>query len=123
MHHLIRFLDQLLRLDPELNKQVRATIRQIEKEELGMATFVTSFEELAGKEGEARGEARGLAAGLIKGQSILVLRLLDRRFGAPPPEVQQRVAALSSDDLIALGEALFDFVDMDEVRAWLQMRD
>ncbi|RRR66991.1 MAG: DUF4351 domain-containing protein [Candidatus Viridilinea halotolerans] len=81
------------------NEQVRATIRQIEKEELGMATFVTSFEEIAGREGEAR----GLAEGLVTGQSILVLRQLERRFGPPPPEVQQRVAALSSDELARAG--------------------
>ncbi|RRR65734.1 MAG: DUF4351 domain-containing protein [Candidatus Viridilinea halotolerans] len=98
----------------KLNEQVRATIRQIEQEELGMATFVTSFEELAGREGEARG--------LVKDQSILVLSLLERRFGPPPPEVQQRVATLSSDELLALGEALFGFARMDEVSVWLQMR-
>lgn len=114
LHHLIRFLDQLLRLDPMMNEQVRATMYHIEKEELGMTTFVTSFEELAAKEGEVRG--------IVKGQSALVLRQLERRFGPLPSEVQQGVAALSSDELLALGEALFDLASMDDVNAWLRMK-
>lgn len=52
----------------------------------------------------------------------MVLRQLERRFGPPPSEVQQRVAALFADELLALGEALFDFASMGEVSAWLQMR-
>ncbi|RRR69409.1 MAG: DUF4351 domain-containing protein [Candidatus Viridilinea halotolerans] len=121
LHHLIRFLDQLLRLDPMLNEQVRATMYHIEEEELGMTTFVTSFEELAAKEGEARGLVEGEARGLVKGQAALLLHQVERRFGPPPPEVQQRVAALAADELLALGEALFVFAGMDDVRAWLKL--
>ncbi|RRR68326.1 MAG: DUF4351 domain-containing protein [Candidatus Viridilinea halotolerans] len=132
---LYRFLDQLLRLNREMNEQVRATMRQIEQEEVGMDTFVTSIEELAAEEGEARGlakgealglvkgEARGEARGIVKGQCLLALRQITRRFGPPPTEVQQRVETLSSDELLALGEALFEVASMEELVAWLKRRD
>ncbi|WP_124681925.1 DUF4351 domain-containing protein [Candidatus Viridilinea mediisalina] len=114
---LYRLLDQLLRLNEYMNEQVRATMHQIEQEEVEMDTFVTSIEELAAKEGEAR----GLVKGLTQGQAALLLHQVERRFGPPPPEVQQRVATLAADELLALAEALFVFASMDDVKAWLKL--
>ncbi|MBW4622895.1 MAG: DUF4351 domain-containing protein [Cyanosarcina radialis HA8281-LM2] len=49
----------------------------------------------------------------------LILRLLTRRVGELPPEVQSLVEALSLEQLENLGEALLDFTSTTDLDAWL----
>lgn len=104
---LFRFMEQLLRLDPEHAQQARATMRQVEVEETGMDTFVTSFEEI------------GRAEGQIEERRAIVLRLLNRKVGPLAAELQTRVVALTPEVLIALSEALLDFTSLDDLTVWL----
>jgi len=100
---LFRFMEHLLRLDPERARQARDTMRQIEVEETGMDTFVTSFEEI----------------GRTEGQRDLVLRLINRKVGLLTEELQARVAALAPAVLLTLGEALLDFTNQTDLLVWL----
>lgn len=50
----------------------------------------------------------------------LILKQLNRRVGALSPEITVQVQALSIDQLEALGEALLDFTQVDELNAWLE---
>ncbi len=124
---LIRLLDHLLRLTPGLQEMARATMRQIEREETGMETLITSFEELAREEGVQEGLAKGrqegrqegVQEGLAKGQRDLVLRQLTHKLGALDEALRVRVANLEPETLLRLSDALLDFVTRADLDAWL----
>ena len=74
------------------------------------------------KEGLERGLEQGLEQGLERGrqrESLLILRQLKRRLGQIEPEDENRLEQLSSEQLEALGEALLDFSNRDDLLAWL----
>ncbi|WP_129676108.1 DUF4351 domain-containing protein [Candidatus Chloroploca sp. Khr17] len=100
---LLRLMEHLLRLQPELARQARDAMRQVEQEELGMETFVTSFEEIGREEG----------------QRELVLRLLTRKVGPLSATVQAQVTALSGEALLDLSDALLDFTQAADLTTWL----
>jgi len=104
---LFRFLEQLLRLDPERALEARATMRQVELEETGMDSFVTSFEEI------------GRAEGRIEERRATALRQLDRKVGPLPEELQSRVALLPPERLLELSDALLDFTRQADLVSWL----
>lgn len=67
---------------------------------------------------EAYGEGR--EEGREEGQLELVLRLLNRRCGALTPPYLEKIRAFHSEQLGALGEALLDFVSIEDLDAWLR---
>ncbi len=50
----------------------------------------------------------------------LVLRLLNRRVGTVPPEIQLQLQALPLAQLEALAEDLLDFSTLADLTNWLQ---
>jgi hypothetical protein len=50
----------------------------------------------------------------------LVLRLLNRRVGTVPPELQLRLQSLPLAQLEALAEDLLDFSTLTDLTNWLQ---
>ncbi len=65
-----------------------------------------------------QGIKQGLEQGLQR-QASLVIRQLKRCIGELEPEDEARITKLSVEHLEALGEALFDFSDRDDLLAWL----
>jgi hypothetical protein len=59
--------------------------------------------------------AQGLSQGRAEGERVLLRRLLERRFGAIPDSLQQRIAALDSDALMALFDRALAAASIDEV--------
>ena len=49
-----------------------------------------------------------------------LLRLLKRRFGQVAPDVQTKLEQLSLSQVEALGEALLDFSQLNDLVCWLQ---
>lgn len=86
-------------------------MRQIELEETGINTFVTSFQEF--------GRAEGLVEGQAQERRAFVLRLLNHKLGPLVEETQTRIASLSPDLLLTLSEALLDFASVEALAAWL----
>jgi hypothetical protein len=111
IRRLLRLMEHVLRLSSDLALEAQDAMRQIEQEELGMDTFVTSFEEI------------GHARGRVEGQQELVLRLLERKVGPLSSELQAQVAALAPDRLLDLSEALLDFATQDELVRWLAQEE
>jgi predicted transposase/invertase (TIGR01784 family) len=70
------------------------------------------------EEGIAEGEERERLRSLQWQRSFL-LRLLSRKFGAIPEDLQHQINQLPSDALEELGEALLDFKTMENLRQWL----
>jgi predicted transposase/invertase (TIGR01784 family) len=58
--------------------------------------------------------------GREEGQLELVLRLLTRRCGALTPSHLEKIRAIDSEQLGALGEALLDFGSVEDLDAWLR---
>ncbi|NJN23883.1 MAG: DUF4351 domain-containing protein, partial [Acaryochloridaceae cyanobacterium RL_2_7] len=61
-----------------------------------------------------------LAEGREKGERRLILKLLTRRFDTLSPDMASQINALSLEQLERLGEALLDFVSIDDLEQWLQ---
>jgi hypothetical protein len=82
------------------------------------------------QEGWAEGKAEGIEEGIEEGerrersrllerQRSLMLRQLTRTLGDRPIEIQDRVTALSVEELEQLGEAFFDFSELHNLIEWL----
>jgi len=62
----------------------------------------------------------GREEGRQEGESALILRLLSRRIGEVTPERRSQIQALSINQLEALGEALLDFTQPEDLEEWLR---
>ncbi|NJO82378.1 MAG: DUF4351 domain-containing protein [Blastochloris sp.] len=100
MRRLIRLMEHILRLPEPLRLPARTALQQVEEEELGMSSFVTSFEEI------------GIEKGQLLGQQALIVRQLNRKVGELPPTIHQQVQSLTPDALLVLSEALLDFATL-----------
>lgn len=69
---------------------------------------------------EVTQEAR--QAGRTEGQAELLLRQLLKLFRELPEDVLLDVRNLPASELEALGEAIFDFGKLSDLRAWLEAR-
>lgn len=66
------------------------------------------------------GERIGYERGKQEQGQTLVLRLLQRRVGELPQEVDRRIQTLSLEKLEALAEALLDFRTIEDLLDWLE---
>ncbi len=64
-------------------------------------------------------EQIGLQKGIQQGEARLIIRLLNRKIGNIPSDVENKVLNLSLSVLEDLGEVLLDFNSIDELRNWL----
>jgi predicted transposase/invertase (TIGR01784 family) len=71
-------------------------------------------------EGESIGEVRGLERG-IQQEKALVVRQLTRKLGNLSSNLVVRVNSLPIEKIEFLGEALFDFDQMSDLIAWLDI--
>ncbi len=62
----------------------------------------------------------GKEEGRQEGEQAIILKLLKKRVGEISLELQERVQALSVNQLENLGEALLDFTNMTDLLNWLQ---
>ena len=82
-----------------------------DKKERIMGWFSQPYYDQGLAEGEARGEARGKA----EGEAKMFARLLEKRFGAIPPSLRERIFAADTSSLEAWSERLFDARDLRSV--------
>ncbi len=119
------FVDTYLRLNMQEEHAFQnevGTLDVTEREDI--MQIVTSWMEQGIAEGEQRGRAEGKAEGRTEGRTeearSLVIRLLGRRVGIVPANIETQVQSLTLQQLEALGEALLDFTGLDDVTAWLR---
>ncbi len=72
------------------------------------------------EKGLAQGIEKGIEKGRREGESNLVLRLLERRFGILPASQKKLIAKLDLPKLEALGESLLEFKSRADLSAWLK---
>ncbi len=102
--HLTRYIVERMNLTPPM---LEASLRR---------TKPDRWEALMGTVAEAWIE-QGRAEGIEKGLAGLLLRLMERRFGAVPEAVRDRVRGASVSELEAWAEAVLNAASLDEVLA------
>jgi hypothetical protein len=68
-------------------------------------------------EGRAEGRVEGEVEGRVKGQVALLLRLMEKRFGAVPRRYRTRLAALAPAELESVGLRLMDAERIEDLFA------
>jgi predicted transposase/invertase (TIGR01784 family) len=68
----------------------------------------------------AQGEAVGAVKGKIIGERIIVSRLLTKKLGNLPIATQSQINELSIEQIEALGDALLEFNQIDDLLAWME---
>ncbi|AFY42564.1 DUF4351 domain-containing protein [Nostoc sp. PCC 7107] len=105
IRNLYRFIDWVMILPKALEAEFWQDFKLFEQE-LTMPYITT-------------GERIGYERGKEEQTQALVLKLLQRRVGNLPDEVRQQVQSLSLEQLEALGEALLDFSNINDLLNWL----
>jgi predicted transposase YdaD len=72
------------------------------------------------QEAKEEGVQIGRQEGVRLGEAKLLIRQLSRRFGKLSPSQQERIAALSLEELECLGEALLDWQSPADLPDWLR---
>ena len=65
--------------------------------------------------GEQEGRRKGRKEGRKEGEAILLLRLLERKFGPPAPAVRRRIRSAGAKQLLEWGERLLTARSLAEV--------
>jgi predicted transposase YdaD len=103
------FVDTYLQLNVKEEQVFQTEVGTLEEtEQENIMQIVTSWMEQGIVEGIEQGRTEGERSGEVR----LVLRLLVRRVGTLPPDVEAQVQALALPQIEALGEALLDFSQM-----------
>ncbi len=109
---------ETLELLYNVTRNLEATSTQIQEDRefiMRLAPLYQQEKEQAIQQGEQRGEQRGEHKEALK----LVFRLLQRRFGEIPQDVEETIRQLSVERLEDLGLALLDFESQSDLITWL----
>jgi hypothetical protein len=115
--NLYRFVDWAMILTEELEQECWSELTAFEEER--KVTYVTTGERIGFERGKSEGVQEGEQRGRTEEARSLVLRLLARRVGTLPANVEAQVQALALPQLEALGEALLDFAGLDDLSEWM----
>ncbi len=92
-------------------------VRQIMRWDMAVLRESPWYQEIL-REGELRGEQQGLQRGLQRERS-LICKQLTRQVGDLSPTITTQIQTLSPEQLEALGEALLDFTQAENLENWL----
>ncbi|MCU0493476.1 MAG: DUF4351 domain-containing protein [Chloroflexaceae bacterium] len=106
---LYRFIDWLLALPPEIDAAVWHQIKTYE--ETQKMPYITTAERV--------GIQQGLAQGRLEAARNITFRQATKRFGALDEATVARINGLPTDQLDDLALAILDFVNVDDLHAWL----
>ncbi len=117
MLKLLRFIDWLIRLPDELERELRNELTALVEEK--NMVYVTSFERFAREEGREEGRKEGREE-VLDSERQLLLRLVGKRFNAEVMEYSRPLLGAIAEMKVLedLAEALLDCADGE---AWLAM--
>jgi hypothetical protein len=102
---LLKVLDWMLHLPEELDKQLWQDIQETEGE--AAMAYVTSIERI--------GIEKGVQQGLQQGESRLLRKQLERRFGVLPQWASDKLNSAAEQDLESWGEAVLTASNLEAV--------
>jgi len=95
--HLLRFIDWVLKLPEEVNKELWEEFNNLE--EVKKMPYISGYEKLLIEKGVQQGVQQGLQQGLqqgmLKDAQEMVLEAIDARFGMVPGVLEEKVSSLS----------------------------
>ncbi len=103
---LYSFLDWVLGLPEPLELHYNQEILNIE--ETLQVEYVTSAERVGMQKGLERGLEQGLEQGIQRGEGLLLVDLLEQKFGAVPPDYRAKIEAADSKTLLEWGRRLLN---------------
>lgn len=107
------FIDTYLKLNQAEKIRFEEQLATIEpRQQEGVMQIVTSWME--------QGIEQGIEQGRKQGELALLNRLLNRRFGSLPVQLQQQIENLSIPQLEELAEEILDFTNIEQLTAWLE---
>ena len=115
----MELIDRLAKEDPAIGKakrvleQMASNPRERELYELRRKAILDRNSALY----EAKME--GIAEGKAEGQASILLRLLKKKFGFLPVEMENRVMSMPVEKLQELAEAIFDLETIDDVNSFI----
>ena len=123
----MELIDRLAKEDPAIGKakrvleQMASNPRERELYELRRKAILDRNSALyeAKMEGIAEGKEEGIAEGKAEGQASILLRLLKKKFGYLPVEMENRVMSMPTEKLQELAEAIFDLETIDDVNSFI----
>jgi hypothetical protein len=104
---LLRLIHRFVALPREAELQVRQAVA------VATMAYVTSWELISREEGLAQ----GLAEGKAEGQRHILRRMVQRRFGAVPDALEQRISAADQEALDALADRLLSAMAVEDLLA------
>lgn len=93
--------------------------RYYEKREMAIHDEITRITG-ARDEGIIEGIVKGRAEGKLEGKTDLLIKLLSKRFGLLPAEVQQKINVAKQSQLDVIAESIFDFKSIEDTLKYLQ---
>ncbi len=106
---LLRFVDWVMWLPPELKGQFEETIEEYEAEK--KLEYLTTFE----RRGLAKGLAKGLEKGIQQGQAAVLKRLLKRRFDDLPAWAEERLRGATREQLESWADQVLEAKRLEDV--------
>ncbi len=101
------FIDTYLTLNPVEESIFRSELNTfLPQEQENVMQIVTSW------------MRQGIEQGIMR-EKNLVIRLLERKLGIINPETKTLIQGLEIEEIEALGEAIFDFNSIEDLRNWL----
>ena len=129
--NLFRFIDWIMAL-PETQEQLFWQEFTDMEEEKKMR-YMTTGERIGFKRGVEQGLQQGVQQGLQQGiqqgflqafsqQSLIFAKMIAKKFRSQPEDELPKLRKLKSDDLMELGEKLFDFESLTQVHEWIDKK-
>jgi Domain of unknown function (DUF4351) len=104
--NVYRFIDWVMTLPPELEKDFQQELRNFEGEKA--MSYITSI------------ERSGIETGRMQERREMVLKFLGQKFSLTA-SVRERVEALDADRLEELSDVLLGFNSIDDLTTWLDL--
>jgi hypothetical protein len=90
---------------------VRTLLQQTSAGDPIMQTFIDRYIE----QGRQQGREQGLQQGLQQGEAAVLLRLIERKFGPPPPDIRERVLSADAERLLDWSERILTAETLESV--------
>ena len=125
---ILGFVDWILLLPRSWETRYTEEVRQFEERK--RMPYVMSFERFAMEKGLEKGRQEGREEGRQEGRQQghqegalgVLLRLVTRRFGGIPQELEASLLVLRAEQLEELADMLFELGSVDELKAWVEAR-